>query len=92
MTNMASLDYTTIQIYKSIRVLVLFAMTWANDNGPKEYNKKKLGLSCAMSIAHAGAARGGIHPPLLIFQNALKNAICGSRYCLTFNVCPFRSF
>ena len=30
-------------------------MTWANDNGPKEYNMKKLGLSCAMSIAHAGA-------------------------------------
>ena len=29
-------------------------MTWANDNGPKEYNMKKLGLSCAMSIAHAG--------------------------------------
>ena len=45
----------TIQIYKSIRVLVIFAMTWANDNGPKEYNMKKLGLSCAMSIVHAGA-------------------------------------
>ena len=29
--------------YKSIRVLVIFAMTWANDNGPKEYNMKKAG-------------------------------------------------
>ena len=43
-----------MQIYKSIRVLVIFAMTWANDNGPKEY-MKKLGLSYAMFIAHAGA-------------------------------------
>ena len=45
-------------------------MTWANDNGPKEYNMKKLGLSCAMSIAHAGAKLRYNHPCVFTLKSS----------------------